>query len=116
MLSYVTNELGLTLFPQTMDRRLSLLLLVAAVAGLLVLGLAPPTSAEDDLDQLDPDDGLDVEDELDLGLVDEEDGEGGDTPEEEVAKAAPPAPKVGGWAVRVQRVVELVPMTCVYLC
>lgn len=75
-----------------MDRRLSLLLLVAAVAGILLLGLTPPTSAEDELDQ---DDGLDVEDEMDLGLVDDEDGDGGDAPEEEAAKAAPPAPKVG---------------------
>lgn len=74
-----------------MNPRLSLLLLVVAVAGILVL--TPPTVAEDQLDQ---DDGLDVEDELDLGLVDEEDEEGGDAPEEEVAKAAPPAPKVGG--------------------
>lgn len=93
-----------------------MLLLVAAVAGILVLGLTPPTSAEDDLDQLDPDDGLDVEDELDLGLVDEEDEEGGDTPEEEVAKAAPPAPKVGRWAVTVLRGVEFGPVTCLYLC
>lgn len=76
-----------------MDRRLGFLLLVAA--GLLVLGLAPPTRADDQLDQvLDQDDGLDVEDELDLGLVDEEEEEGGDAPEEEAAKAAPPAPKV----------------------
>lgn len=91
----MTNDRVSTLSPQTMDRRLGFLLLVAA--GLLVLGLAPPTRADDQLDQvLDQDDGLDVEDELDLGLVDEEEEEGGDAPEEEAAKAAPPAPKVSG--------------------
>lgn len=90
-----------------MDRRLGFLVLMAA--GLLVLGLAPPTRAEED-QVLDQDDGLDVEDELDLGLVDEE--EGGDAPEEEAAKA-PPAPKVGGmsseWA-------GLVVKTCLGVC
>lgn len=101
----------LTLSPQTMDRRLGFLVLLAA--GLLVLGLAPATSAEDHLDQvLDQDDELDVEDELDLGLVDEEE-EGGDAPEEEVAKAAPPAPKVGG---RVVLWAGLVVKTCVDVC
>lgn len=89
-----------------------MLLLLAAVAGILVLGLTTPTSAEDELDQLDPDDGLDVEDELDLGLVDEE---GGDTPVEEVAKAAPPAPKVGGWESGLREGAEFVPMTFLYL-
>lgn len=93
-----------------------MLLLVAAVAGILVLGLTPPTSAEDQLDQLDQDDGLDVEDELDLGLVDEEDEEGGDAPEEEVAKAAPPAPKVGGLVGDALRGVGLMPITCMYAC
>lgn len=100
-----------TLSPQTMDRRLGFLLLVAA--GLLVLGLAPPTLAEDQLDQvLDQDDGLDVEDELDLGLVDEEE-EGGDAPEEEAAKAAPPAPKVSG---RSLERAGLVVKTCLDVC
>lgn len=68
---------------------------LVAAAGLLVIGLAPPTCAEDQLDEVLDDDDLDVEDELDLGLGDDE--ETGDvSEEEEAAKAPPPAPKVSG--------------------
>lgn len=74
-----------------MDQRVGLFVLLAA--GILCLSLAPASWAEDALDE-DLGDDMDVEDELDLGLAEDEELEGG-AQAEVTAEAPPPAPKVG---------------------